>query len=109
MTGGQPVDGQLSVPVIAAQMRVEGVKRIAIVSDNPDRFRGHPTVPPGVTFDHRSRLDAVQKELREEPGVSVIIYDQVCATEKRRRRKRGLMEQSDRRVIINEGVLRRLR
>jgi indolepyruvate ferredoxin oxidoreductase len=104
MTGGQPVDGQLSVPVIAAQMRAEGVKRIAIVSDNPDRFRGHPTVPPGVTFDHRSRLDAVQKDLREEPGVSVIIYDQVCATEKRRRRKRGLMEQSDRRVIINEGV-----
>ncbi len=90
--------------LIAAQMRVEGVKRIAIVSDNPDRFRGHPTVPPGVTFDHRSRLDAVQKELRDEPGVSVIIYDQVCATEKRRRRKRGLMEQSDRRIIINEGV-----
>ena len=104
MTGGQPVDGQLSVPAIAAQMRAEGVKRIAIVSDNPDRFRGNPKVPPGVTFDHRSRLDAVQKELREEPGVSVIIYDQVCATEKRRRRKRGLTEQSDRRVIINEGV-----
>ena len=104
MTGGQPVDGQLSVPLIAAQMRAEGVERIAIVSDNPDRFRGEPTVPPGVTFDHRSRLDAVQKELRDEPGVSVIIYDQVCATEKRRRRKRGLMEQSERRIIINEGV-----
>ncbi len=104
MTGGQPVDGQLSVPQIAAQMRAEGVKRIAIVSDNPDRFRGDPAVPPGVTFDHRSRLDAVQKELREAPGVSIVIYDQVCATEKRRRRKRGLMEQSERRVIINEGV-----
>ncbi len=104
MTGGQPVDGQLSVPAIAAQMRAEGVKRIAIVSDNPDRFRGNPQVPPGVTFDHRSRLDAVQMDLREAPGVSVIIYDQVCATEKRRRRKRGLMEQSERRVIINEGV-----
>ena len=104
MTGGQPVDGQLSVPLVAAQMRAEGVKRIAIVSDNPDRFRGNPAVPPGVTFDHRSRLDAVQKELRDEPGVSVIIYDQVCATEKRRRRKRGLMEQSQRRIIINEGV-----
>ena len=61
MTGGQPVDGQLSVPQIAAQMRAEGVKRIAIVSDDPDRFRGDPTIPPGVTFDHRSRLDAVQK------------------------------------------------
>jgi indolepyruvate ferredoxin oxidoreductase len=104
MTGGQPVDGQLSVPQIAAQMRAEGVRRIAIVSDNPGRYRGDPVVPAGTSFDHRSRLDAVQKELREEPGVSVLIYDQVCATEKRRRRKRGLMEQSDRRVIINEGV-----
>ncbi len=104
MTGGQPVDGALSVPQIAAQMRAEGVQRIAIVSDNPERFFGNPTVPPGTTFDHRSRLDAVQKELREEPGVSIIIYDQVCATEKRRRRKRGLMEQSERRVFINEGV-----
>ena len=104
MTGGQPVDGQLSVPQIAAQMRAEGVRRIAIVSDDPDRFRGNPRLPPGVTFDHRSRLDAVQKELRETDGVSVLIYDQVCATEKRRRRKRGLLEQSERRVIINEGV-----
>jgi indolepyruvate ferredoxin oxidoreductase len=104
MTGGQPVDGQLSVPGIAAQMRAEGVERIAIVSDDPDRFRGNPKVPPGVTFDHRSRLDAVQKELRETPGVSIVIYDQVCATEKRRRRKRGFMEQSPRRVVINEGV-----
>ena len=104
MTGGQPVDGQLSVPQMAAQLRAEGVYRIAIVSDDPDRFRGDPAVPAGVTFDHRSRLDAVQKELRQERGVSAIIYDQVCATEKRRRRKRGLMEQSDRRVIINEGV-----
>ncbi len=68
MTGGQPVDGQLSVPQIAAQMRAEGVTRIAIVSDDPDRFRGNPAVPPGVTFDHRSRLDAVQRELREAPA-----------------------------------------
>ncbi len=104
MTGGQPVDGRLSVPQIAAQMRAEGVERIAIVSDDPDRFRGNPRVPPGVTFDHRSRLDAVQKELRETPGVTILIYDQVCATEKRRRRKRGLMEHSERRVIVNEGV-----
>ncbi len=104
MTGGQPLDGALSVPQIAAQMRAEGVDRIAIVSDDPDRFRGNPAAPPRVTFDHRSRLDAVQKELREAPGVSVIIYDQVCATEKRRRRKRGLMEHSQRRLVINEGV-----
>ncbi|MGO8955453.1 MAG: indolepyruvate ferredoxin oxidoreductase family protein [Rhodomicrobium sp.] len=104
MTGGQPVDGQLSVPAIAAQMRAEGVKRIAIVSDNPDRYRGHPDIPAGTTFDPRSRLDAVQRELRKEPGVSIIIYDQVCATEKRRRRKRGLMEQSERRAVINASV-----
>jgi len=104
MTGGQPVDGQLSVPQIAAQMRAEGIKRIAIVSDNPERHRGHPDIPDGTTFDHRSRLEALQRELREEPGVSVIIYDQVCATEKRRRRKRGLMEQSPRRAVINASV-----
>ncbi len=104
MTGGQPVDGQLSVPQIAAQVRAEGVTRIAIVSDNPARHRGHPDIPAGTTFSHRSRLEALQRELRKEPGVSVIIYDQVCATEKRRRRKRGLMEQSQRRAVINASV-----
>jgi indolepyruvate ferredoxin oxidoreductase len=104
MTGGQPVDGQLTVPQIAAQMRAEGVQRIAIVSDDPDRHRGNPTLPAGVTIDHRSQLEAIQRALREEPGVSVMIYDQVCATEKRRRRKRGKMEQSTRRVLINASV-----
>ncbi|MBT3069891.1 indolepyruvate ferredoxin oxidoreductase family protein [Rhodomicrobium sp. Az07] len=104
MTGGQPVDGQLTVPQIAAQMRAEGVARIAIVSDDPDRHRRDPVIPAGTSFDHRSRLDAVQQELRSVPGVSVLIYDQVCATEKRRRRKRGLMEQSDRRLLINTSV-----
>ncbi len=104
MTGGQPVDGQLSVPQIAAQVRAEGVARIAIVSDNPARHRGHPDIPAGTTFSHRSRLEALQRELRKEPGVSVIIYDQVCATEKRRRRKRGLMEQSQQRAVINASV-----
>ncbi|MBJ7533680.1 indolepyruvate ferredoxin oxidoreductase family protein [Rhodomicrobium vannielii ATCC 17100] len=104
MTGGQPVDGQLTVPQIAAQMRAEGVSRIAIVSDDPDRHRRDPVIPAGTSFDHRSRLDAVQQELRSVPGVSVLVYDQVCATEKRRRRKRGLMEQSDRRLLINTSV-----
>ena len=94
MTGGQPVDGPLSVPLIAAQMRAEGVARIAIVSDDPGRHRGHPDIPAGTSFHPRSRLDAVQRELRRMPGVSVIVYDQVCATEKRRRRKRGTLEQS---------------
>jgi indolepyruvate ferredoxin oxidoreductase len=86
MTGGQPVDGQLSVAQIASQMRAEGVKRIAIVAEDPDRHRGDPALPKSVTIDHRSRLGAVQKDLREVPGVSVLIYDQVCATVKRRRR-----------------------
>ncbi len=104
MTGGQPVDGPLSVPAVAAQMRAEGVKRIAIVNDNPERYRGHPDIPAGTDFHPRSRLDALQRELREEPGVSVIIYDQVCATEQRRRRKRGLLEQSPRRAVINASV-----
>ncbi len=104
MTGGQPVDGQLSVPQIAAQMRAEGVKRIAIVSDDPSRHRSHPDIPAGTTFHPRARLDAVQRELRGLPGVSVIIYDQVCATEKRRRRKRGILEQSPSRAVINASV-----
>ncbi len=104
MTGGQPIDGQLTVPQIAAQMRAEGVTRIAILSDNPEKHRGDPAIPAGTTFDHRSRLDAIQKELREERGVSLIIYDQVCATEKRRRRKRGTLEHSERRVFINQAV-----
>jgi indolepyruvate ferredoxin oxidoreductase len=104
MTGGQPVDGQLTVSQIAAQMRAEGVKRIAIVSEDPGRHRGNPAVPAGVTFDSRSRLEAIQRELREEPGVSVLIYDQVCATEKRRRRKRGKMEHSARRAVINASI-----
>ncbi len=104
MTGGQAVDGQLSVPQMAAQMRAEGVSRIAIVGDDPDRYRGHAMMPPGTTFDHRSRLDAVQKDLRDLPGVSLIIYDQVCATEKRRRRKRGTMDKAERRIFINEAV-----
>jgi indolepyruvate ferredoxin oxidoreductase len=104
MTGGQPVDGQLTVAQMAAQVRSEGVERIAIVSDDPERHRYDAAMPAGVSFDHRSRLEAVQKELREVEGVSVLIYDQVCATEKRRRRKRGTMERETRRIFINEAV-----
>ncbi len=104
MTGGQRVDGTLTVPMIVAQMAAEGVTRIAVVSDDPERHRGDPAIPSWVSFDHRDRLDAVQKELREVQGVSVLVYDQTCATEKRRRRKRGLMETPDRRLVINEAV-----
>jgi len=105
MTGGQPVDGQITVPMIAQSSAAEGVKRIAVVSDEPEKYRGHRgQFPKGVTFHHRDEMDALQRELREIPGCSVLIYDQVCAAEKRRRRKRGLMEDPAKRVFINHHV-----
>jgi indolepyruvate ferredoxin oxidoreductase len=104
MTGGQPHEGGLSVDMIAAQVRAEGVDRIAIVTDEPDKYAGRARFPDGVTISHRDDLDAVQRELREVAGVSALIYDQTCAAEKRRRRKRGTYPDPDRRVIINELV-----
>ena len=101
MTGGQPVDGQLSVPAIAAQMRAEGVDTIVLVSDDPDKWRRRELFPSGTEFHDRSELDAVQKHLREVKGVSVLIYEQTCATEKRRRRKRGKLEDPQKRVMVN--------
>ncbi|MDX1482561.1 MAG: indolepyruvate ferredoxin oxidoreductase family protein [Woeseiaceae bacterium] len=103
MTGGQPVDGPLSVPRIAHSVRAEGVERIALVSDEPENFRA-ADFPAGTTIHHRRELDALQRELRDVEGVSVLIYAQMCATEKRRRRKRGLMEDPDRFVVINDLV-----
>lgn len=103
MTGGQPVDGQLTVPQIAHQMRAEGVTRIAVVSDEPDKNYGE-AFPSGVTFSHRRDLDLVQQELREVPGVSILIYDQTCAAEKRRRRKRGTFPDPPKRLFINDRV-----
>ncbi len=104
MTGGQAVEGELGVPRIAAQVRAEGVQRIAIVSDDPGRHQGDPEMPRGVTYHPRAELDAVQKELREIPGVTALIYDQECATERRRKRKRGKAAQADRRAVINPRV-----
>lgn len=105
MTGGQPVDGVLTVPDIAKQMRAEGVKTIVVVSDEPEKWSAHPEwFPEGVEFFHRDRLDEVQKRLRETPGVSILIYDQTCATEKRRRRKRGKLPDPKKRVFINSLV-----
>jgi indolepyruvate ferredoxin oxidoreductase len=103
MTGGQPVDGPLTVQGIAHSVEAEGVRRIAVVSDEPELYKA-ADVPPGTTISHRRDLDAVQRELREVPGVSVLIYAQTCATEKRRRRKRGQLEEPQRRVVINELV-----
>ncbi len=103
MTGGQPVDGPVSVEAIAHEVRAEGVVRIALVSDEPDRL-DLADFPAGVTKHHRRDLDPVQRELREVPGVSILIYQQACATEKRRRRKRGTMEEPKRFAVINELV-----
>ncbi|WP_127599214.1 indolepyruvate ferredoxin oxidoreductase family protein [Nitratireductor alexandrii] len=104
MTGGQPHEGPLSVEMIANQMRAEGVARIAIVTDEPDKYAGAARFPSGATIHHRDDLDPVQRELREVKGVSVLLYDQTCAAEKRRRRKRGTYPDPDKRVIINELV-----
>jgi indolepyruvate ferredoxin oxidoreductase len=103
MTGGQPVDGPVSVHAIAQEVRAEGVERIALVSDQPEKFAVRD-FPAGTTIHHRRDLDAVQRELREVKGVSVLIYEQTCATEKRKRRKRGTMEDPARVVVINELV-----
>jgi indolepyruvate ferredoxin oxidoreductase len=104
MTGGQTPEGEIDVPHIAAQLRAEGVRRIAIVSDDPDRHRGDPLIPADATFHHRSELDAVQREMRGLKGVTAIIYDQECATERRRKRKRDLAPKAERRVVINPRV-----
>ena len=104
MTGGQPVDGPVSLPAIAAQVRAEGIQRIAVVSDDPARTAALGALPAGATLHHRRELDGVQRELREIPGVTVLIYDQGCAAEKRRKRKRGLLPDPPRRVVINEAV-----
>ena len=104
MTGGQPHEGNLSADMIANQVRAEGVERIAIVTDEPEKYAGRAQFPAGSTIHHRDELDAVQRELRDVKGVSVLLYDQTCAAEKRRRRKRGTFPDPDKRVIINELV-----
>lgn len=104
MTGGQPHEGGLTVDRIAAQVRAEGVERIALVTDEPDKYPSTIAWPHGLTIHHRDELDAVQRELAGVPGVSVMIYDQTCASEKRRRRKRNAFPDPDKRVIINELV-----
>ena len=104
MTGGQPVDGQLSVPQVTRQAHAEGVRRIAVVTDEPGKYPVGTAWAPGVTIHHRDTLDQVQRELRQWPGVSVLVYDQTCAAEKRRRRKRGTFPDPAKRVFINERV-----
>ena len=104
MTGGQPVDGTLTVPQIAQQVVGEGAARVLVVSDEPEKYADRTGLPASVTVHHRDQLDALQLELREVAGVSVLIYDQTCATEKRRRRKRGDYPDPARRAFINPAV-----
>ena len=107
MTGGQQVgerpEGH-SVVQIAQSMRAEGAVKITIVTDEPEKYAHVEGIPAGIAIQHRDTLDAVQKEFRTILGTTVIIYDQTCATEKRRRRKRGTLEDPARRVVINELV-----
>jgi indolepyruvate ferredoxin oxidoreductase len=103
MTGGQAAEGGFSVAQIARQLAAEGVGHIRIVAEEPERHRGE-VMPPGVLIDPRGRLESVQRTLRETKGVSVLIYDQVCAAEKRRRRKRGQLADAGKRIVINEAV-----
>lgn len=103
MTGGQPVDGLISVPQIVRQMASEGASRIVVVTDEPARYAGI-ALESGTAVRDRRDLDMVQSELREIEGVTVLIYDQTCAAEKRRRRKRGAFPDPNRRIIINSDV-----
>jgi indolepyruvate ferredoxin oxidoreductase len=104
MTGGQPNDGDLTVPQIARQVAAEGARRVVVVTDEPWKYAKSEEWPRGLTIHHRDELIPIQQELAAIPGVTVLIYDQTCAAEKRRRRKRGRFPDPDKRVIINELV-----
>jgi indolepyruvate ferredoxin oxidoreductase len=104
MTGGQHVDGNLTVPQVAAQVLAEGAKKCVVVTDEPQKYGSNAGFPPDVQIYHRDDYDRVQCEMREIAGCSVIIYDQTCAAEKRRRRKRNLYPDPPKRVVINDLV-----
>jgi indolepyruvate ferredoxin oxidoreductase len=104
MTGGQPIDGPLSVAAITCQVRAEGASKVVVVTDEPDKYPNNPGFADGVTVHDRKDLDQVQRELRDVEGVSVLVYDQTCAAEKRRRRKRGTFPDPAKSVFINELV-----
>ena len=104
MTGGQPADGGFTVPEIAAQVAAEGAGEVRIVTDDPDKYPIGTRWPLHCSIHHRDELDEVQRELRAVEGLTVLIYDQTCAAEKRRRRKRGTMIDPPKRIFINELV-----
>ncbi|MCB2072810.1 MAG: indolepyruvate ferredoxin oxidoreductase family protein [Novosphingobium sp.] len=103
MTGGQPAEGSLSPEQIVRELVTEGVSPVVLVSEDPSRFKSGD-LPPGVEIHHRDDLDAVQRRLRELKGTTAIVYEQTCANEKRRRRKRGAYADPDRRLFINTAV-----
>jgi len=103
MTGGQHIDGNLTPPQIAAELLAEGVKRVAVVTDEPEKY-APGAFPASVSIHHRDDYDAVQREFREIEGTSAIIYDQTCASEKRRRRKRNAFPDPAKRAFINDLV-----
>lgn len=104
MTGGQPVDGPLSVGDISKQVMAEGSVRCVVVTDRPELYGADSGLAPGVTVHHRDDLDRIQRELREIKGVTALIYEQTCAAEKRRRRKRGKFPNPAKRMFINAAV-----
>jgi indolepyruvate ferredoxin oxidoreductase len=105
MTGGQPVDGRISVDAIARQVESEGVKKVVVLSDDIGKYDAIDHLfPPGTEFRDRGALDEVQRALREVSGVTVLIYEQTCAAEKRRRRKKGELPDPPRRLFINPAV-----
>ena len=103
MTGGQPHEGVQTVPAVVAQVTAEGARKVVVVSDEPEKYP-NGIFPSGVTVHHRDDLDTVQKDIREIEGVTVLVYDQTCAAEKRRRRKRGTFPDPQKRAFINEAV-----
>jgi len=104
MTGGQDAAGAIPVPDLTRSLQAEGVKRIIVMTDEPDKYGRDAQWAPGVEVWHRDRLDEVQILLREIPGVTALVYDQRCAAEKRRLRKRGKLPDPAMRVFINEAV-----
>ena len=104
MTGGQTAEGHFGVAQISRQVAAEGARKIVVVTDEPDKYPKDSGFAPGTEIRHRDELDAVQRSLREVPGLSILIYDQTCAAEKRRRRKRGTYPDPAKRVFINEEV-----
>jgi indolepyruvate ferredoxin oxidoreductase len=103
MTGAQDAQGALPVPTLTCKLADEGVAKIIVCADEPERHRG-ATFAAGTLVWHRDRLDEAQRVLRDIPGVTVLIYDQQCAAEARRKRKRGQLPVRRTRVVINEAV-----